>query len=146
MSYGILPIATTKHPKRLKEVWKCEKAARYMIWLRISHPMACCHTSKMLLTIDYGKIKGRLPLKENWAKVFTATYCACFITKPASIYETHQPSESWLNTQPHCLQRQQSLLMKVERHHLMAVRHYSMSDLNQSFPWFFVEWQCFRES
>jgi hypothetical protein len=25
----------------------------------------CCHTSTMLLTIDYGKIKGRLQLEEN---------------------------------------------------------------------------------
>jgi hypothetical protein len=49
--YEVPPTRNKKHRLGSRPIWKCQNATRYMIWLRRSCPMVCCHIHATLLTI-----------------------------------------------------------------------------------------------
>ncbi len=56
--------------KGVREVWKCQMAAGYMIWLGSSHQMVHCHRNQMLPTIDYVCIKSSIHTQTRHAKLY----------------------------------------------------------------------------
>jgi hypothetical protein len=74
-------LATRNVQKRISALRECQKAARYMIWLGSSCPMACCHVSETAPTINYG-------WKLEWSALMWGFPCTSWAIMVLAMYGT----------------------------------------------------------